>query len=145
MKTTRMTPMALAALTIVLGLALAADAEAGIRVKATLRTPHVGVVVHGGPVAPRVLPLRPLPVRYCESVRITKRDRRIAKRLAWYTGVPRRELIHAKRMGYSWMEIGRWLDVPRRVVQAAQSSRSWDRFLDRAWERDRRHGKRSRH
>jgi hypothetical protein len=139
MKTTRTTTVALGALTILLGLALAEDAEARIRVHATLRTPHVGVVYSNAPVAYRPLPLRPLPVRYYDRVKISKRDRRIAKRLAWYTGVPRRELIHAKRMGYSWLEIGRWLEVPRRVVKAARSSRSWDRFLDRQWERDRRH------
>ena len=138
MKTTRMTTVALAALTILLGLGLAEDAEARIRVKATLRTPHVGVVYDSGPLAYRDLPLRPLPVRYYERVRITKRDRRIAQRLAWYTGVPRRELIQAKRAGYTWMEIGRRLDVPRRVVKAAKSSRSWDRFLDRQWRSERR-------
>lgn len=138
MKTTKMTTVALAALTILLGLALAEDAEARIRVNATLRTPHLGVVYDSGPVAYRELPRRPLSVRYYDRVKISKRDRRIAKRLAWYTGVPRRDLIHAKQVGYTWREIGRWLDIPRRVVKAARSSRSWNRFLDRQWKSERR-------
>jgi len=129
MNTTRNSIVALAALTIILGIGLADSAEAKIRVSATLRTPHAVVHYDNGP-APRVIYRdRALPVRHYMKAKVSKRDRRIAKRLARYTGVPKRELIHLKRMGYRWGEIGRWLGVSPRVVRAAKQSRSWDRFL----------------
>jgi hypothetical protein len=129
MKTTRMNIAALTALTLLLGFGLVDEAEAKIRVKATLRTPNVGVVFDNGRSDCRIGRPLPLPDRHYRNVRISKRDKRIAKRLAYYTGVSKRELIQAKRMGYSWNEIGRWLDVPRRVVKAAKSARRWERFL----------------
>jgi len=128
MKTTRTIPMALAALTILLGLGLAGRAEARIRVQATLSTPHVGIVIGNGPVITRPVPLRPLPVRVQRTFPVSKRDQRIARRLARYTGVSRGELIRARRMGYTWREIGAWLGVPPRVLQAAMSSRHWEGF-----------------
>ena len=140
MKTRKTILTALAALTLLLGHGLAQDAEAKIRVRATLRTPHVGVVYSSGP-AYRFERPAPLPTRYYRHVEVSRRDRRIAKRLASYTGVPRRELIHARRMGYSWNEIGRWLGVSKRVVKAAKSARRWERFL----ERERRQARQVRH
>ena len=122
MKTRKTTLAALAALTLLLGLGLADDAEARIRVNATLRTPHAGVVFSNGPADCRVEPLRPLPARYYRHIEVSRRDRRIARRLASYTGVPQRELIHARRLGYSWREIGNWLGVSKRVVKAAKSA-----------------------
>jgi hypothetical protein len=120
---------ALAALTIILGVGLADRAEAKIRVRGTVRTPHGVIHVDNGP-APRVIYReRALPVRHYQKTKVSKRDRRIAKRLARYTGVPKRELIHLKRMGYRWNEIGNWLGISRRAVKAAKQSRSWDRFL----------------
>ena len=135
MKTMKTNIMALAALTIILGIGLADEAEAKIRVRGSLKTPHGVIHIDNGP-APRVIYRdRSLPVRHYAKARVSKRDRRIAKRLAWYTGVPKRELIHLKRMGYRWSEIGNWLGVSRRVVRAAKQSRSWDRFLDQErWE-----------
>ena len=129
MKTTKTTIVALAALTIILGIGLADDAEARIRVRGTLSFPQ-GVIHYDNGPAPRIIYRdRTLPIRHYVTDRVSKRDRRIAKRLAWYTGVPKRELIHLKRMGYRWNEIGRWLGVSKRVMRAAKSSRSWERFL----------------
>ena len=61
---------------------------------------------------------------------MTKRDKKIARRLSRYTGVPKRELIHLCKQGYTWREIGRWLGVPRRVVRAARTHASWKHFLN---------------
>lgn len=143
MKTTKMNIAALTALTLLLGLGLAEDAEAKIRVRATVRTPNIGLVLGSGHGGCRVERPLPLPDRHFRHIRISKRDRRIAKRLAWYTGVPKRELIQARRMGYSWNEIGRWLDVPRRVIRAAKSARGWDSFIghDRGYPRHRGHNR----
>lgn len=129
MKTTKTNIVALAALTIILGIGLADKAEAKIRVRGTLQTPHAVIHIDNGP-APRIIYReRALPVRHYQKAKVNKRDQRMAKRLSWYTGVPKRELIHLKRMGYNWNEIGRWLGVSKRVVKAAKQSRSWERFL----------------
>lgn len=127
MKTTRTTLAAITALTIILGFGALDRAEAAIRVQATLRTPNVDIVIGNRPAVRRVLPLRPLPVRAHLQAAVTRRDARIARRLARYTGVSRGEILRARRMGYTWREIGRWLDVPVRVLDAAMSSREWNR------------------
>ncbi len=117
-------------LVVTLLLAGAGQAQATVRVRATVRTPYGAVHVDNRPSqrywrvrAPRV------PVQRYHEVRLTRHDRKIAKRLAWYTGVPKREILTMKRQGYYWSEIGRWLDVPRQVVRAAKHKRSWRRFL----------------
>jgi hypothetical protein len=76
-----------------------------------------------------VQPKRQLPIRVRGHFKIQKQDRMIARRLARYTGMPARELIGMKRLGYNWFEIGRWLYLPRPVVRAAMHERSWRRFL----------------
>lgn len=121
---------------LTLGLLLAAgsidEARAGIKVRANIVTPHVRVRVDNDPY-----------VRHRHVVRdhrygkhrmryeVTRRDRRMAKRLSRYTGVPRRVLLRDRRLGYSWREIGRYWDIPRRVIRAASDGRSWKRFLRR--------------
>jgi hypothetical protein len=106
------------------------DAEAVIRVSASLHTPNVRVRV-GNTSYSRYRHARVVrvPVRRRMYYRIAKHDWRIAQRLAWYTGVPAKKLIRLRRHGYRWFEIGRWLDLPRPVVQAAMHKRSWKRFL----------------
>ena len=69
-----------------------------------------------------------MPVRR-RVYRIAQHDLRVARRLAWYSGVPARELIRHRRYGYTWVEIGRWYHMPRRVVRAAMSRRHWNRLL----------------
>jgi hypothetical protein len=62
---------------------------------------------------------------------VSKRDKKIARRLGRYTGVPKRELLRLKRMGYSWREIGNWLGISKQAVRAAKSKGRWARFLER--------------
>ena len=131
MKTLRNTIISLPVLALLLALGPAGEAQAGVRFKASLRTPHARIVVDNGAFHHVRGYRRPLPVRYHQEFRITKKDRRIARRLARYTGVPKRELIQLKKMGYSWNEIGRWLGVSRKAVRAARSQASWERFLNR--------------
>lgn len=106
------------------------DAEAVIRVGVSLHAPNVRVRVgntsYGRYRRSRVVRI---PVRRHTYYRIAKHDRMIARRLAWYTGVPAKRLIRLRRFGYRWFEIGRWLDLPRPVVRAAMHQRSWNRFL----------------
>jgi hypothetical protein len=106
------------------------NAEAKVRVQATVRTPYGAVHIDNGSPAryrsPRVLPARG---HYYVKTAITKRDRKIAKRLARYTGVSQREILRLRRQGYRWGEIGNWLDLPRPVIRAAQHQQSWQRFL----------------
>lgn len=109
-----------------------AKAKADVRVQATLRTPAVRVSVDSSPryhTERRVVRRTPVTMQRREIVRLTKQDRRIAKRLAWYTDVPKRELISLRKRGYEWMEIGMWLELPRSVVHAAYDQHSWKRFL----------------
>jgi hypothetical protein len=136
MKTIKKNLIYLPALALLLVIGAADQAQARIRVKATVRTPHGVVRVDNGPYRPAYEYRRALPVRYHQEFRVTKRDRKIAKRLARYTGVPKRELIQLKRQGYSWREIGRWLGISPQAVKASKSHKKWKRFL----KRERRHG-----
>jgi hypothetical protein len=113
--------------------ALAVEASAGLRVAARVRTPHLDIRIGNAPGPALAIvrdgclrpPLRPVH-------RIDPLDRRIAKRLARYTGVPKGELLQLRRAGYRWIEIGRYLGLSRRAVWAAADARSWQRFLGRA-------------
>jgi hypothetical protein len=131
MKTLKMTFICLPALVLLLLVGAADEAQARIRVKGTLRTPHGTIQVDNGAYHHTRGYRRALPVRYHEQYRVSKRDQKIARRLGRYTGVPKRELIQLRKQGYSWREIGRWLGVPRRVVRAAKSQASWRHFTDR--------------
>jgi len=122
--------LSLIALALLVGHGIVQDANAGVRVKATLGTPNVRIRVsntssnHYG-----LYPRRHLPIRIYKHHMITKQDRTIARRLSRYTGVPSRALIQFRSQGYRWAEIGRWLQLPRPVVRAAMHQRSWNRFL----------------
>jgi len=131
MKTLKMTFISLPVLALLLIVGAADEAQARIRVKGTLRTPHGIIQVDNGAYHHTRGYRQTPPVRYYERVRISKRDRKIARRLGRYTGVPKRELIQLRKQGYSWREIGRWLGVPSRVVRAAKSHASWRHFQDR--------------
>lgn len=131
MKTLKMTFISLPVLALLLTVVAVDEAQARIRVKGTVRTPHGYIHVDNGPYHHKRGYRRALPVRYYQEYRVTKRDRKIARRLGRYTGVPKRELIQLRKQGYSWREIGRWLGVPRRVVRAAKSHASWRHFMDR--------------
>ena len=105
-------------------------ADAAVRVSATVRTPYVDVRIGTGGPNPHVAVVRqPMPIRRHVEFRITERDERIARRLARYTGAERQELLRLRRQGYSWVEIGRWLDVPAAAVYAAGDQQAWRRYL----------------
>ena len=127
----RMSLVSLSVLALLLTVGAVDEAQARIRVKATVRTPYVRVQVDNGAYHHTRGYRQALPVRHYEYNRVTQRDRKIASRLGRFTGVPRRELIQLRMQGYSWGEIGRWLDVPRKVVRAAQNGKSWRRFMNR--------------
>jgi|GEM_PF-2004547 len=130
LKTTGMSILSLTALALMLGTLTPRTAEAGIRVRATVSTPHVRVQVGNKPIARREVRRRShLPVQRCVVHHVSKQDRKIARRLAGYTRVARTELIQLRRQGYSWKEIGIWLEVSRAAVRAAHGSQSWKRFL----------------
>jgi len=126
---TQKTIMGLITLAIILGSSFAPDAEAGIRVNAILRTPNVRVHYtnstnyHHGHV--RVIE----PTCDVNPLRITQRDRKIARRLSNYTGVSARRMLQMRRDGYYWGEIGNWIGVRHFVVVAARNGQSWKRFL----------------
>ena len=145
MKKKRMSLMA-AGLALAFVTGFMTDARAGIRVAATVRTPEVSVHFDNGPSCNYYSrcgrEVRRLPDRRYMRYEITRRDRMIARHMAWYTGVPLRDLVRLRRRGYNWFEIGRWIYVPRRVVRAAMNRRSWDRFLREERRHARRHGKR---
>jgi len=129
MRTMRLSLLTLSALALVAGCGIVSNANAVIRVEATYRTPNVRVRVSNKPAHYPVQPKRQLPIRVRGHFKIQEQDRMIARRLARYTGMPARELIGMKRLGYNWFEIGRWLYLPRPVVRAAMHERSWRRFL----------------
>jgi len=127
---TRIAYLSLIAAVLLIGTLGVQTAEAGIRVRATVSTPHFGIQVNSGPVYhPQVVRRAQLPVRRHVSYRVSKHDKQVAGRLSRFTGVSKRELINLRAQGYRWKEIGRWLDLSRHTVKAAQDSRSWKRFL----------------
>ena len=120
MKTLKMTFISLPVLVLLLTVGIVDDAQARIRVKGTLRTPHAVIQVDNGAYHHNRGYRQAFPVRYNERIRVSEKDRKIARRLGRYTGVPTRELIQMRKQGYSWKEIGNWLGVPRKVVRAAK-------------------------
>ena len=109
----------------------AANAQTKVRVQAKVQTP-VGVIhVSNTPsVRYRELPPRPVLPSPRYVVKITAQDRQIARRLARYTGAEKQRLLNLKREGYTWVQIGQWLDLSPRAVRAAHSQVAWNRFLD---------------
>jgi len=146
---TQLKYLSLATAILVISFGGVQTAEAKLKVRAKVRTPRVSVRVNTAPaVHGRVVVRRaPLPTRCHEHYEITKKDRKISKRLARYSDVKKRELLNLRRQGYRWSEIGRWLDLPRGAVKAARDKDSWKRYLRmedrygrgyRGWEYDER-------
>jgi hypothetical protein len=126
----RVSLIGLVAIILLVGSGIVQDAEAEVRFDVTMRTPIVRVRVgNTHPLHYRTVRIRRLPIRGRGFYRISKQDRRIARRLAMYTGVPVRELLRLRRYGYQWFEIGRWLRLPRQAVRAATHKGTWKRFL----------------
>jgi hypothetical protein len=136
MKKMRITLMGAVVLAVLATVTTAQDASARVRVTATVRTPTVRVHIGNTPVC-RIhnctidhVALHAHRAYY----QIGRQDRLIAVRLARFTGVPSRELLRLRRLGYRWFEIGRWLDLPRPVIRAAMQQGTWKRFLkNRSW------------
>jgi hypothetical protein len=131
-------------LTAILGTApVTADAgPSTIRVDARIRTPIGTVRVTAPGPAVRVVRHGPrtLPRRHGHVVvraEIARHDRRVAGRLARYTGVARRDILEMRRLGYRWLEIGAWLELPRHTIRAALRADSWRAYLRHADRRDR--------
>ena len=130
------------ALALVVGLGNVKDANAGMRFRATVTTPNVYVHIGNTPSSHyRSYTRRYLPPPACEITyyRTSARDRAIALRLARYTGVTARELIGMKRQGYTWLEIGCWLDLYPATIQAAGNDRTWRRYLRKQRKMAKRH------
>lgn len=146
MKKTLISLLTIAALTFAVGIGIATDARAEIRIAAVVHTPNVSVHAGYNPSGYyHIRPIRRIQARRYMYYEITRRDRMIARRMAWYTGVQRGELIRLRRHGYSWFEIGRWLHMPRAVVRAAMHQKSWNRFLREERRHARMYGKRKQH
>jgi len=129
---TRIPVMAMVILSLILTAGSFKSAHAALRVKTRVRVETDQVQ---------------RPHRHHVHLEIKKSDRRIARRLARYTGHSFRVLIDLKRHGYHWVEIGRRAGVPPRVVRAARHARSWSAFLEQARraERCRRGGRHHHH
>ena len=91
------------------------NADAGVRIRARLKTPHVTVQYQNGPVHHRYDRRSARPFVY----RITSRDRAIARRLAWETGHRRIVLLNLRARGMSWRQIGHRLGISRRTIRFA--------------------------
>ena len=130
MRQKRMILLGLIVLALLVGPGFMRPAEAQVRVSATVRTPNVRVSIGNTHPGYHLIGRRGhLPMRGRRLFTLSKQDRVIARRLARYTGVPAREIIQARRYGYNWFEIGRWLRLPRFAVRAAMNQRSWNRFI----------------
>ncbi|MBN2070117.1 MAG: hypothetical protein JW814_01570 [Candidatus Krumholzibacteriota bacterium] len=111
---------------------LAEDTAAQVRFNAVLKTPDIQIragndsyrhrgnvrIYHG-----QIRPGRSAPAVY--------EDRKIAFRLAAWSGIRERKLIRMRRHGYRWAQIGRFYNIPPGVVRAAMDQRQWNRFLEK--------------
>ena len=132
MKKIRKTILPILPLALLMGICMAENAQAGVRVNATVTTPTVRVHFGNMPDGRfRSYTREVLPVRMHKYYKISMQDKLIARRLASYTGAPEQLLINLKARGYTWSDIGRWLYVPRPVVRAAMNQTTWKRFLHR--------------
>jgi hypothetical protein len=142
MKKLRMSLMA-SGLMLAVAAGLMTDARAGVRVAASVHTPNVSIHAGYNPSCYYCIGQdRRIQDRRYMGYEITRRDRMIARRMTWYTGVNLGELIRLRRHGYDWFEIGRWLHMPRPVVRAAMNQKSWNRFLREERMNAHRYGKR---
>ncbi len=145
MKRERMRRMVVTAAVFAAVVAYATRADARVRVTANVIVP--GVSIYAGNVPScchEVRYYRRVPPRGRVFFETTRKERRIARRLAWFSGVPARELIRLRMSGFGWFEIGRIIRVPRPVVRAAMHRRSWNRLVAGGWMRPRTRGRRGR-
>ncbi len=146
MKKERMRQMTIAAVTFAAVAVIAMQASAEVRIVASVNTP--GVSVHACNVPSCYYGTyydRRVPARRQMRYEINNRDKRIARRLAYFSGVPARELVRLRRRGFQWFEIGRMIHVPRTVVRAAFNQKSWNRFLHQERRHAKRRGKQKQH
>lgn len=129
MNATNRNLIGLMALALIIAMTPIQQASAKVRVRAAFNTPHLSVQVNTARPAIRYGERRIQPSHRPAVIHVSKQDKRMAKRLARYTGYSKRELLDMRRAGYSWKRIGRYLDLSPRVVKAARNARSWDRFL----------------
>ncbi|MEZ4387114.1 MAG: hypothetical protein R3D98_05975 [Candidatus Krumholzibacteriia bacterium] len=113
------------ALALALTILAATRAEAGLQVRVRVPGGVIAIRTPGRPV--RVL--RPLPALPAArgQVCMTRQDRQVARRLAQVSDVEMSELLRLRRLGYAWLEIGLWLELPRRTVVAALDADTWTR------------------
>ena len=130
MNTTQRNFIGLMALALLIALAPVTQAQAKVVVRATVKTPHLSVKVSNTPVARRYVHLTPRVTHRQVLVRIDKQDRQMARRLASISGATRGEILELRRDGYTWNQIGRFLNLNPRAVRAARHAISWNRYLD---------------
>jgi len=126
MKTLRMTILSLSAMVLILSPMQSLAATRDSRVRVRVRTPHISQK------------------QQCESTHswslkkdrrfrhLSKRDRKMARRLAEYSGFSSYKFMMLRDRGFRWSEIAYRLDLPRQVVRAARNAKSWKRFVRRA-------------
>lgn len=129
MNTTQRNFAGLMALALLIALAPVGKAQAKVVVRASVATPHLSVRVNPTPVAYYYKHLKPRPVRTRVIVRIDKQDRKMARRLARVSNYSKKELLEMRRDGYSWNQIGSFLNLNPRAVRAARHAMSWERYL----------------
>lgn len=125
---------AIAAAIVLTGALLAAPAPAHAgSVKATVRWSGGSVRIGDGGARVRIgrAPQR-YQGRYQKAHHITRKDMAMARRLSWYAGVPKGDMLEWRRNGHGWVSIGRWLGVPRSVLRASGDADRWRRFLRNA-------------
>ncbi len=117
MKTLKMTFLGLCTLAFFI---IPIDALAGwsnVRLRVVIQIPQIGVNVYSS--GWRGTHSSSYGSYRREIHRVTKWDRRVAGKLSRYTGISRHSLLEYRSRGYTWVEIGRWLDVPRKLLRKA--------------------------
>ena len=127
MKTLRMTILSLSALILFLAPSQTQAGTRDVRVRARVSTPYVRVDFNHGQQYDGSHYRQMRNNRHFSN--LSKQDRKMARRLAEYTGHSSYRIMMLRDRGYRWSEIAYRLDLPRQVVRAARSARSWNKFM----------------
>lgn len=131
MKSAQRNFVGLMALALLIAMIPVQQANADVKIRATVKTPHLAVRVNTSPRPGGHVLVQRQPAGRHEAVVIDRQDRRVAKRLAKFTGRDKRDLLQMRLRGYSWSQIGSMLNLRPQVVRAAVNAESWERFQHR--------------
>ncbi len=128
MKNMRTTILSLSAFILLITATGASAGGVEVKGRISIRTPDVHVTLGKFGGARKVIRLETCREAGGRYHRLSKGDRKRARRLANFTGIPRNHFVELRLRGYSWRQIAHRLDLSVRLVRAARTAESWRDF-----------------